>query len=90
MMSHEPDWSEIWALARIFRTATNRELFDHNAPSDSNVLTEAWPTNTGAAFCFERHGRKWSVIIAPEESVGVLAAPDYSNFPDPPSGRMPG
>ena len=63
---------DIWLAAQACRAALDREFYGGNAPSDSNALTEAWPTRTGAGFIL---GRGTSQHANDDDDIAVIIAP---------------
>ena len=74
-MSDEKRKTEAWRLALVCREALNHEVYGGHAPSDSNALTEVWPTAAGAAFVIETGAGKIAVILAPEDAIRDQARP---------------
>jgi hypothetical protein len=72
-MSDEKYKAEAWRLALACRAALDHEVYGGRAPSDSNALTEVWPTAAGAAFVIDTDAGKIAVILAPEDAVSDQA-----------------
>jgi hypothetical protein len=67
-----------WELAGICREALDQEVYGGMAPSDSNALTEVWPTSAGAAFTMEHDDGTFAVIVVPVDAAKGLVDPDWT------------